>query len=230
MPPADTARALNVAAETILDRQNQPWLAANQQSLAMMVDRVAPRSKWSLVWSEHVLHLTKRLQALPAAVQAAVMERLPAGSARTRQVRRTLAFAMLWMTARPEDELAARITLPPQLLVRMASELLDDVLVPCTGNDEFGRLAACVALLGNVLDCLVALQDVAEEVAQIYAKLAMANRRIADGRADNMDKTRAKDALQTLLVRINLTVVADERARNEQRERHSTRLSNFWKP
>ncbi|ORX67604.1 hypothetical protein DL89DRAFT_269391 [Linderina pennispora] len=228
MPAADTAQALQLVCETMLDHRNQQWLAANQRSLAGLMARVVPRSKWSVVWPDYVQHMARRLQPMPVAMQAALVERMPAGNARSMQVRRTLAFAMLWMAGRPADDLASRIVLPPQLIVRMASELLDDVLGVHAGAD-FARLAACVALLGNVLDSLDALRDVPEEVALIHAKLAMANRRIADGRADNMDKTRAKDALQTLLVRINLTVVVDTRARRGK-PKPGARLDKLWKP
>ncbi|KAJ2709299.1 hypothetical protein H4R19_004324 [Coemansia spiralis] len=130
------------------------------------------------------------------------------------QLRRSLSFMLLRMQA-PEyamgeqsvEKLAVAVTLPRQTMLRMVSEMMDpDNELFCVGRDaDFTRLGAAVGLLSNFLDCDQAMRD---EIDTIHRRLSAMSRRINDGMATRFDKTLAKDAIQTLLVRISMTAMS----------------------
>ncbi|KAJ2769627.1 hypothetical protein IWQ57_003026 [Coemansia nantahalensis] len=108
------------------------------------------------------------------------------------------------------ERLAVAVTLPSQIMLRMVSEMMDpdDELFSVGRDTDFARLEAAVGLLSNVLDSAQAMRAVRDEAETIHRRLSAMSQRINDGMATRLDKTLAKDAIQTLLVRISMTAMS----------------------
>ncbi|KAJ2417125.1 hypothetical protein GGF41_005422 [Coemansia sp. RSA 2531] len=113
------------------------------------------------------------------------------------------------------DSLARAATLPSQIVLRVVSEMMHSGEQPfrVDASADFAQLEAAVGLLSNILDDTQAMYDVRDVARAIYQRLCAINRRISDGIADNIDKTLAKDAVQTLVVRLFMSVISDSTER-----------------
>ncbi|PIA13053.1 hypothetical protein COEREDRAFT_83732 [Coemansia reversa NRRL 1564] len=111
--------------------------------------------------------------------------------------------------------MATSATLPGQIVLRMVGEMMDagEELFRVGPETDFVRLEGAVGLLSNVLDSVQAMRDVRDEVNVVYRRLDAISQRISDGMADKIDKTLAKDAVQTLLVRVFMTAMSDAHER-----------------
>ncbi|KAJ1799229.1 hypothetical protein LPJ59_001973 [Coemansia sp. RSA 2399] len=205
--------------DCILEHKNSLCIVHMQQSLASIIDRVAPASKWTLVWTECVTRIGQQLSHLRLPALLRVVESLPMSSKRCMQIRHSLAFLflrlqtsdMIMADESPMEKLAIAATLPGQIVLRVVGEMMDtsEELFRVDSNTDFYKLEAAVGLLGHVLDNVQALHDVRDEAQEIYKRLGYINRRINDGMANRIDKTLAKDAIQTLLVRVQMTAIFD---------------------
>ncbi|KAJ2156243.1 hypothetical protein GGF46_005320 [Coemansia sp. RSA 552] len=217
-----TCRVLVLFFACLLDHNNQMHYLRIQQGLADMIDCVVPPSKWSLVWPECVARLGKVHASLPLRSQLHVVDSIPTSNKRCMQIRHSLSFLFLRLHT-PEclassssiEGLAASAVLPSQIIIRMVSDMMDPTvdLFRVGPATDYRRLEAAVGHLSNVLDNVQALRGVREEAQAIHQRLSAMNRRINDGVADRIDKTLAKDAVQTLLVRVFLTAVSTAEAR-----------------
>ncbi|KAJ2828261.1 hypothetical protein FBU31_002955 [Coemansia sp. 'formosensis'] len=219
---ADSCRVITMFIASLLDHGNCLYRFRMQQSLALLLDRVSPASKWSLVWGELVAELGKMFAHLQIQVQLGVVEQLPASNKRCMQLRRSLSFLFLRKQTLdvskgdvPLDSLARAATLPSQIVLRVVSEIMLEGEQPfrVDSNVDFVRLEAAVGLLSNILDSVQAMHDVRDVSRTIYQRLCAINQRISDGVADNIDKTLAKDAVQTLVVRLFMTAISDSTER-----------------
>ncbi|KAJ2853721.1 hypothetical protein GGI22_004758 [Coemansia erecta] len=205
--------------DCILEHKNSLYMVHMQKSLASIIDRVAPASKWTLVWTECVTRIGQQLSHLRLPALLRVVESLPMSSKRCMQIRHSLAFLflrlqtsdMIMADENPMEKLAIAATLPGQIVLRVVGEMMDtsEELFRVDSNTDFYKLEAAVGLLGHVLDNVQALHDVRDEAQEIYKRLGYINRRINDGMANRIDKTLAKDTIQTLLVRVRMTAISD---------------------
>ncbi|KAJ2412999.1 hypothetical protein GGI10_003338 [Coemansia sp. RSA 2530] len=111
--------------------------------------------------------------------------------------------------------LARAATLPSQIALRVVSEMMLDGMLPfrVDSSVDYSQLEAAVGLLSNMLDSVQAMHDVRDVSRSIYQRLCAINQRISDGITDNIDKTLAKDAVQTLVVRLFMTAISDSAER-----------------
>ncbi|KAJ2001703.1 hypothetical protein H4R26_003989 [Coemansia thaxteri] len=123
------------------------------------------------------------------------------------------ALSSQWIKAQASsiESLARTATLPSQIILRVVSELMEgsDRLFRVNASVDFAKLEAIIGLLSNILDSVQAMRDVRDVSRAIYQRLCVINQRISDGVADSIDKTLAKDAVQTLVVRLLMTAVSD---------------------
>ncbi|KAJ2014755.1 hypothetical protein GGI14_004664 [Coemansia sp. S680] len=219
---ADSCRAITMFAASLLDHGNCLYHLRMQQSLASLLDRVSPASKWSLVWGELVAELGRLFVHLQIQTQLGIVEQLPASNKRCMQIRRSLSFLFLRKQSLDDsesdmslDSLARAATLPSQIVLRVVSEMMHSGEQPfrVDASVDFAQLEAAVGLLSNILDDTQAMYDVRDVARAIYQRLCAINRRISDGIADNIDKTLAKDAVQTLVVRLFMSVISDSTER-----------------
>ncbi|KAJ1999939.1 hypothetical protein GGI04_004357, partial [Coemansia thaxteri] len=182
----DSCRVLTLHASSLLDHGNRTHRMHMQRSFACLLNRVSPASNWSLTCSGLVAELGRRFLHLQAQTQLGIVERLPTSLART-------------------------ATLPSQIILRVVSELMEgsDRLFRVNASVDFAKLEAIIGLLSNILDSVQAMRDVRDVSRAIYQRLCVINQRISDGVADSIDKTLAKDAVQTLVVRLLMTAVSD---------------------
>ncbi|KAJ2728503.1 hypothetical protein IW152_005953, partial [Coemansia sp. BCRC 34962] len=147
---------------------------------------------------------------------------LPSSNKRCMQLRRSLSFLFLRKQTLDGtegdaslDSLARTATLPSQIALRVVSEMMLDGGLPFQvgSSVDYSQLEAAVGLLSNILDSVQAMHDVRDVSRSIYQRLCVINQRISDGVADNIDKTLAKDAIQTLVVRLFMTAISDSAER-----------------
>ncbi|KAJ2858893.1 hypothetical protein GGH94_006392 [Coemansia aciculifera] len=219
---ADSCRVLTMFVASLLDHGNCLYHFRMQQSLASLLDRVSPASKWSLVWGELIAELGRLFVHLQIQTQLGIVEHLPASNKRCMQIRRSLSFLFLRKQSLDGsegdvslDSLARAATLPSQIVLRVVSEMMHGGEQPfrMDSSVDFAQLEAAVGLLSNTLDSVQAMHDVRDVARAIYQRLCAINRRISDGIADNIDKTLAKDAVQTLVVRLFMTAISDSTER-----------------
>ncbi|KAJ2773607.1 hypothetical protein IWQ56_000922 [Coemansia nantahalensis] len=200
----------------LLDHGNRMQRPRIQRALARAVERVPPDT-WALVWPACVSWLGARFSGLRLPALLYIVDSLPTANQRCMQLRRSLSFMVLRMQT-PEyamgeqsvERLAVAVTLPSQIMLRMVSEMMDpdDELFSVGRDTDFARLEAAVGLLSNVLDSAQAMRAVRDEAETIHRRLSAMSQRINDGMATRLDKTLAKDAIQTLLVRISMTAMS----------------------
>ncbi|KAJ2480966.1 hypothetical protein EV174_003594 [Coemansia sp. RSA 2320] len=214
----DSCRVLTLHASSLLDHGNRTHRMHMQRSFACLLNRVSPASNWSLTCSGLVAELGRRFLHLQAQTQLGIVERLPTVNRRCMQVRRGLSFIFLRIHAscglhadESIESLARTATLPSQIILRVVSELMEgsDQLFRVNASVDFAKLEAIIGLLSNILDSVQAMRDVRDVSRAIYQRLCVINQRISDGVADSIDKTLAKDAVQTLVVRLLMTAVSD---------------------
>ncbi|KAJ2693083.1 hypothetical protein H4218_006170 [Coemansia sp. IMI 209128] len=219
---ADSCRAITRFVASLLDSGNCLYRVRMQQSLASLLDRVTPASKWSLVWGELVAELGRLFAHLQIQTQLGVVEQLPSSNKRCMQLRRSLSFLFLRKQTlggsegdASLDSLARAATLPSQIALRVVSEMMLDGMLPfrVDSSVDYSQLEAAVGLLSNMLDSVQAMHDVRDVSRSIYQRLCAINQRISDGITDNIDKTLAKDAVQTLVVRLFMTAISDSAER-----------------
>ncbi|KAJ1726564.1 hypothetical protein LPJ61_005100 [Coemansia biformis] len=213
----DSCDVLVMIVAALLDHGNRMHRLSIQQALARAAERISPPTKWALVWPACVAWLGARFSRVSLPAQLFIVDSLPTSSQRCMQLRRSLSFMLLRMQS-PEyimdeqsmEKLAVAVTLPSQIMLRMACELMDadEELFRVSRDTDFVRLEAAIGLLGNLLDSTQVMRDVRDASEIIYKRLTALSRRINDGMATRLDKTLAKDAIQTLLVRISMTVVS----------------------
>ncbi|KAI8323202.1 hypothetical protein GQ54DRAFT_310291 [Martensiomyces pterosporus] len=213
----DSSRVLILFVESLLDFRNQMHRVEMQSSLARFIDRVSPPCKWTLMWAECVSRLAHGLSHLRLQSQLRIVECLPIASKRCMQVRRSLSYLFLRLQSVAQDEpvssLAVAAALPGQIVLRVVGEMMDTCeLFKVEQSMDFARLEAAIGLLSNVLDDVQAMRDVLDEVKVIYQRLCTMNQRINDRKADNIEMTLAKDAIQTLLVRMFMTAISDAKS------------------
>ncbi|KAJ1665212.1 hypothetical protein IW140_003520 [Coemansia sp. RSA 1813] len=209
--------------DCLLEHKNSLYIVHMQHSLASVIDRVAPASKWTLVWTACVTRIGQQLSHLRLPALLRVIESLPMSSKRCMQIRHSLAFLFLRLQTsdmvmaddNPMEKLAIAATLPSQIVLRVVGEMMDtsEDLFRIERSTNFCNVEAAVGLLGHVLDNVQALCDVKDEAREIYKRLSQMNRKINDGMASRIDKTLAKDAIQTLLVRVFMTAISDSKDR-----------------
>ncbi|KAJ1735153.1 hypothetical protein LPJ72_002012 [Coemansia sp. Benny D160-2] len=231
----DTCRLVCLYVDCVLEHSSSPHVVQMQRSLGSVIDRIAPASKWTVVWTECVARIGRKLSHLPLRALLRVVECMPVSSRRCMQVRRSLAFLFLRlhssdlaMSSEPSgssssthvhSRLANEAMIPSQIMVRIVGEMVVDsseeqlFRIDDKSPAGFARIEAAVGLLGHVLDNAQALHDVKDEAREIYRRLGQINRKISDGVADRIDKTLAKDAIQILLVRLAMTAISDSRDR-----------------
>ncbi|KAI9500928.1 hypothetical protein BX070DRAFT_48884 [Coemansia spiralis] len=209
--------------DCILEHKNRVYISQMQQSLSVLIGKITPASKWTLVWTECVARIGLQLAhfRLPALLR--VIECLPIASKRCMQVRHSLAFLFLrlqtsemaMLEENSLEKLAIAATLPSQIVLRVVGEMMDtsEKLFRIESSTDFVKLEAAIGLLGHVLYSVRALRDVGDEAQEIYRRLCTMNRRINDGMADKIEKTLAKDAIQTLLIRVFMTAISDSQER-----------------
>ncbi|KAJ2076825.1 hypothetical protein H4R24_005481 [Coemansia sp. RSA 988] len=234
----DSSRVVALGVGVLLDGANRIRSAHIQQGLARLIGRISPPSKWVLVWGECVAHLTRQLGHLGMPTQLRIVDSLPMASKRCMQLRHSLAFLFLRIQSvegRTAEQVprsvATSATLPGQIVLRMVGEMMDtgEELFRVGPETDFMRLEAAVGLLGNVLDSVQAMRDVRDEVKVVYRRLDFISQRISDGMADKIDKTLAKDAVQTLLVRVFMTAMSD--AHERLKPAHSSKNTlHSWLP
>nr|KAJ2322844.1 hypothetical protein GGI00_005804 [Coemansia sp. RSA 2681] len=207
---------------SLLDHGNSLYRHRMQQSLVLLLDRVSPASKWALVWTDLVSELGRLLAHLQIQTLLGIVEQLPTSNKRCMQIRRSLSFMFLRMQSSsvPEtsvslESLARAATLPSQIALRVVSEVIlgGERLFRVGAGTDFAQLEAAVGLLSNILDSVQAMHDVRDVTRAIYERLYAINQRINDGIADSIDKTLAKDAVQTLVVRLFMTATSDSATR-----------------
>ncbi|KAJ2608279.1 hypothetical protein H4S08_004510 [Coemansia sp. RSA 1365] len=218
----ESSRVVALGVGALLDGANRTRSAHIQHSLTRLIGRISPPSKWVLVWGECVALLARQLGHLEMTTQLRIVDSLPMGSKRCMQLRHSLAFLFLRMQS-VEIQAAGQMvrsmetsaTLPGQIVLRMVGEMMDagEELFRVGPETDFVRLEGAVGLLGNVLDSVQAMRDVRDEVKVVYRRLDGISQRISDGMADKIDKTLAKDAVQTLLVRVFMTAMSDAHER-----------------
>ncbi|KAJ2805619.1 hypothetical protein H4R20_002020 [Coemansia guatemalensis] len=222
LPVKDSSRVVALGVGVLLDSSNRIRSAHIQQGLARLIGRISPPSKWVLVWGECVLQLARQLGHLEMPAQLRIVDSLPMASKRCMQLRHSLAFLFLrgqsaegHAAEQMFGSMAPSATLPGQIVLRMVGEMMDtdEELFRVGPETDFVRLEAAVGLLGNVLDSVQAMRDVRDEVKVVYRRLDTISQRISDGMADKIDKTLAKDAVQTLLVRVFMTALSDAHER-----------------
>ncbi|KAJ2520924.1 hypothetical protein H4217_001733 [Coemansia sp. RSA 1939] len=230
----DTCRLVCLYVDCVLEHSSSPHVVPMQRSLGSVIDRIAPASKWTVVWTECVARIGRKLSHLPLRALLRVVECMPVSSRRCMQVRRSLAFLFLRQhssdlamsseasgssSTHVHSRLANEAMIPSQIMVRIVGEMVVDsseeqlFRIDDKSPAGFARIEAAVGLLGHVLDNAQALHDVKDEAREIYRRLGQINRRISDGVANRIDKTLAKDAIQILLVRLAMTAISDPRDR-----------------
>ncbi|KAJ2552809.1 hypothetical protein EV175_003173 [Coemansia sp. RSA 1933] len=220
----DICWAVCTFVDCILEHRFSLYTVHMQRSLASIIERIAPESKWSLVWAECVTRIGQQLSHLCLPALLRVVESLPMSSNRCMKLRHSLAFLFLRLQTSDMamadeipimDKLIIAATLPGQIVLRVVGEMMDtsETLFRIDGNTDFRNIEAAVGLLGHVLDNVQALHDVKDGAREIYKRLGQMNRMINDSMASRIDKTRAKDAIQTLLVRVHVTAIADAKER-----------------
>ncbi|KAJ2363178.1 hypothetical protein H4S01_004431 [Coemansia sp. RSA 2610] len=211
----DSCRAVELLAAALLDHGAHACRARMQRALARLVAGVAPPSKWALVWPACAARLARLVAGLPLRAQLRAVDALPAQGARCQQLRRGLALVSLrlqtpdWLMAAPSAAaLAAAAALPPPVAVRVAAELLadDDGPFRVAEHADFARLEAAVGLLAHVLH-VPAMRAAPADARALHRHLGAIARRISERAADRIDRTRAKDAVQTLRVRVFMTAM-----------------------
>ncbi|KAJ2833185.1 hypothetical protein FBU31_001947 [Coemansia sp. 'formosensis'] len=128
---ADNCRIITTCIASLLDRGNCMYRFRMQQSLALLLDRVSPTSRWSLVWGELEAELGKMFAHLQIQAQLGVVEQLPTSNKWCMQLRRSLSFLFLRKQTLdvskgdvPLDSLARAATLPSQIVLRVVSEIM----------------------------------------------------------------------------------------------------------
>ncbi|KAJ2720910.1 hypothetical protein GGI07_004306 [Coemansia sp. Benny D115] len=219
-----------VVASTVLVLADHRCSAANsglaQRALQRLADRLGPPGFWAVACKEAATRAAQRLGALPLAVSGRIVAALPAGSPRCAQLRGLVALALLraHVPAGIEGSALAGSALAA-FLVDPAQQLFSVGTPP-----DYARLEAAVRLLGCVLGrgsgVAEAADDGAVHLARIREWLALLNRRISDGMADDLAKTLAKDAVQILLVRLRMTEgTGRSRARRATKHRESLSIA-----
>ncbi|KAJ2359307.1 hypothetical protein IWW50_000029 [Coemansia erecta] len=215
----DSCRVLVVFIGSLLDFRSRICSVRIQQSLAAMVDRISPPSKWMLVWPACVARLGKLFLRTGLPLQLFVTDSLPISNRRCMQIRHSLSFLFLRlqtsdyiMESHTIESLTNSSVLPGQIILRIVGEMMADAgeeLFRVGPNTDFVRLEAAVGLLSNVLDSVQAMRGVRDEARAICDRLSSMGQRINEGMADRIDKTLAKDAIQTLHCRVFMTTLVN---------------------
>ncbi|KAJ2848207.1 hypothetical protein IWW36_003436 [Coemansia brasiliensis] len=224
MSVPDSCQVLLIFIASLLDHRNQLYSTRIQQALVTLVDKISPPSKWMLIWPECIARLGKLSLHLSLHTQLHIVDCLPVSNKRCMQIRHSLSFLFLRfrstdfiMADKSVSSLATSAILPSQIILRMVSEMMDpsESLFRVDSHTNFIEFEAAVGLLSNVLDNTQAMQGVREETKAIHQRLHSISKRINEGMADRLDKTLAKDAIQTLLVRLFMTALSDAHERLE---------------